>query len=359
MNIRRIFPMETNLRFRNLKDFVFQKEYAVNRTDEQPVYFYLDAATYNNLGDQAISLATEWFLDDEFGREHVRVVNEADTIGYIKSLKKQMHKEDVIVLGGGGNMGDLYPRYESLRRLVIKSFPDNKIVVFPQTIDYSSDAYGQKEFERAKRVYGAHKNLTLCAREEKTFEILEGFCKNVLLVPDIVLYLADKLSVSKDGSCECGICLREDKESLLDGKKREELLAGLKKRGIESEKITTKSPIEGNLLRFEDRKNALQSKIAEFAKFKFIITDRLHGMIFSILSNVPCIALDNSNHKVFGVHKVIKEWGNIDVIEVQYSDVFSILDKTNQIENAEVDTNLEENAFQGLIDSLKENYRDV
>lgn len=346
--------MEANLRLRNLKDFVFQKEYAVDRTDGRPIYFYLDAATYDNLGDQAISLAVEWFLDDEFGKEHVRVVNEADTISYIDSLKKQIHEEDVIVLSGGGNMGDGYPRYESLRRLVIKTFPKNKIVVFPQTIDYSAGAYGQKEFERAKKVYGAHKNLTLCAREKRTFEIFKGFCKNVLLVPDIALYLADKFSVQKDGSCECGVCLREDKESLLDEKKRSELFAGLEKRGIEYGRITTMCPTGCGLSRFADRENALRHKLAEFARYQFIITDRLHGMIFSILSNVPCIALDNSNCKVSGVYEALKVKRNIGVIKAQYSDIFDILEKKNLGENVKVDTNLKQEDFHGLIDSLKE-----
>lgn len=307
LNIRRILPMEMNLVIRNIKSFVFQKEYPVNRTDDRPMYFYLDAATYNNLGDQAISLAIEWFLNDEFGKEHVRVINETDIIGYIQSLKNQIYKEDVIVLGGGGNMGDLYPRYESIRRLVIKSFPDNKIVIFPQTIDYTDDKYGMKEFERAKRVYRAHKKLIICAREKKTLEIFKSFCKNVLLVPDIALYLAGKLLVTKGASSKCGICLREDNESLLDEKERGELFAELKGQSIDFEKITTMYFVEDKLMCFDDRKCAVQTKLEEFAKYKMIITDRLHGMIFSILSNTPCLALDNSNHKVSGVYSTIEK----------------------------------------------------
>ncbi|QOL36729.1 polysaccharide pyruvyl transferase family protein [Bifidobacterium subtile] len=39
-------------------------------------------------------------------------------------------------------------------------------------------------------------------------------------------------------------------------------------------------------------------KFAEFRKARLVITDRLHGMIFSAITGTPCIALNNSNGKV-------------------------------------------------------------
>ena len=51
--------------------------------------------------------------------------------------------------------------------------------------------------------------------------------------------------------------------------------------------------------------NAIYDKISEFSEFKCIITDRLHGMIFSLLSMTPCCVFDNKNHKVFGI---VESW---------------------------------------------------
>lgn len=306
MNIKRIFSIKTNFILRNIKEFVFQRKYEINRVDDRPICFYLDAATYNNLGDQAIAFATELFLDDEFGKEHVRVVNESDLIGYIKSLRKQIKDNDIIVLGGGGNMGDLYPRYESLRRLVVKSFPDNKIIIFPQTIDYSKDKYGQRELEKAKKVYGSHENLTLCARENNTYEILKSFCRKVILVPDIVFYLVGKLQLEYTRELDCGLCLREDREAALRSEEKSEIESNLKKQNLSFEKLTTSSLTQDYIKSFDEREKAIIQKLNEFGKYKYIITDRLHGMIFSILSGTPCVAIDNSNHKVFGVYDIIK-----------------------------------------------------
>ena len=38
--------------------------------------------------------------------------------------------------------------------------------------------------------------------------------------------------------------------------------------------------------------------INNLAKNKLVITDRLHGTIFSLITATPCIIFDNSNHKV-------------------------------------------------------------
>ena len=56
-------------------------------------------------------------------------------------------------------MGVLYQRYEAIRRMIIKNFPNNKIIIFPQTIDYGKTRYGDREFKRAKEIYNNHKNL--------------------------------------------------------------------------------------------------------------------------------------------------------------------------------------------------------
>ena len=39
-------------------------------------------------------------------------------------------------------------------------------------------------------------------------------------------------------------------------------------------------------------------KWEEFKHARLVITDRLHGMIFSAITGTPCVALNNSNGKV-------------------------------------------------------------
>lgn len=347
--------MEVNLIARNWRQFIGQKEYKLNRQDEKPIYLFLDAATYNNLGDQAISLAVEQFLNDTVGKDHVVVINESDIIGYIKSIKQHVRADDVIVLGGGGNMGDLYPRYESIRRLIIRNFPRNKIIIFPQTIDYSDDSYGRRALHRAEKVYGKHKRLIICAREKKTFEILNGFCKNVLLVPDIALYLLNKLDFSEEKTASCGVCLRNDKETSLSVSMREVVLEKLKTSSIGYEEITTSSLSKEKLLTYEARKRAVEEKLKEFATYRLIITDRLHGMIFCILANVPCIAFDNSNHKVLGVYEMLEDSMKTTVVAATQDNFHCYIDQYKMLEATPENLNSMDDAFDELAAALTGN----
>lgn len=307
MNIKRILPMEINLRLRNAKDFLLQKKYYIPEKKEKEVRcFYLDAATYNNLGDQAIALSMEIFLDDLFGQDNVFVINETEVISYLRSLKKEIKKDDVIALSGGGNMGDLYPRYESIRRLIIKNFPDNKIVIFPQTLDYSKDKYGTKELAEAQKIYSRHDKLWVCAREKRSYEKMKLIFPKVLLIPDIVFYLYGKIPDTDGYRTGVGLCLRTDKESILSENEK----AKIYKAVMSNKQCGALSTMEDNYSYYntvQERWKVVERKLKEFSEKELIITDRLHGMIFSILMNVPCIAFDNSNHKVSGVYNLVSQ----------------------------------------------------
>jgi exopolysaccharide biosynthesis predicted pyruvyltransferase EpsI len=47
-----------------------------------------------------------------------------------------------------------------------------------------------------------------------------------------------------------------------------------------------------------NRKNETFKFINDISGKKLIITDRLHGMIFSIITNTPCIIFGNNYHKI-------------------------------------------------------------
>ena len=47
----------------------------------------------------------------------------------------------------------------------------------------------------------------------------------------------------------------------------------------------------------EYRKSLVLSKLKEFAGCEIVLTDRLHGMIFSYITSTPCIAIANSTGK--------------------------------------------------------------
>ena len=65
----------------------------------------------------------------------------------------------------------------------------------------------------------------------------------------------------------------------------------------------------------EERNKIIINKLNQFKSSKIVITARLHGMIFSALTEIPCIVFFNNNHKVIGVYQWIKELPYIQLVE--------------------------------------------
>ena len=309
MNIKRIFPLEVNYRLRHFKDIIKQSKPNINLSNEKEkrVYF-LDAPEYGNLGDQAIAFALQTFMKDNFKEYSYYEIQEDNYLKYYKWLKNNIRESDVICLMGGGNMGNLYQRYEAIRRSIIKTFKNNKIIIFPQTIDYSNDAYGKREMKKSQIIYNSHNNLLLMAREEKSYNIMkELYYKcNVIFTPDIVLYLDYKNFANRNDSV--GICLRNDEEKVIKDKE------------IIIKEFTNYVDISthiGDSVRINDknRREIVEKKIKQFSQNSLVITDRLHGMIFSYITNTPCIAFNNSNGKIRGVYKWIEGKGKVAFLE--------------------------------------------
>ena len=308
MNLKHVLPIEANYALKHLKDNIKQITPSVEESllASNRRVFFLDAPAYGNIGDQAIAFAMESFVADILPDYKQIEITEDQLPASIHWLKKEVRTNDIICLTGGGNMGVMYQRYESVRRLVLKNFPYNPIVIFPQTFDYGSDSYATKELERAKQVYGVVKTLILCARDEESFAKMKAAFKKakVLFCPDIVLYL-DYRNVfeKKDG---IGICLRNDKERVLTDVQHELLY----KRYPEHSKLTTMDETELPIT-YKNRRKVVERKLREFAENRLILTDRLHGAIFAFITGTPCIAFPNTNGKVERVCKYLSENGDV------------------------------------------------
>ena len=355
VSIKKILPMEVNLELKNLTEYLKRVDIDVPQVVSIPKVFLLDAASYNNLGDQAITYATSLFLKDIFGEDRYFEISERDLLRNLKYLKNVIQTEDVLCLNGGGNMGNLYPRYEALRRKVIKAFPDNRIIIFPQTIDYESDSYGRRELERSGKVYNSHMHLVVCAREKKSFDLMRKLYRNVVLVPDIVFYLKGRITLVRTEKKDCiGVCLRDDRESVISTEQKNSVYSAIKKAGFKAENLTTMSDSYQMYANSDERLEALGSNLQEFGSYRCIITDRLHGMIFSILSDSYCIAIDNSNNKVSGVLNVIDGVDSVKILEADNIDktLYSDLNCLRDVAYDEAQNTLETNDFYSSLKNL-------
>jgi pyruvyl transferase EpsO len=121
----------------------------------------LDAPTQRNVGDSMI-----WAGSVEYFRHlRLKVVHVADLTNYdSRSLRGQLPEDGVILLSGGGNLGDIWPGHQRHRERVVADFPDRKIVQLPQSILFASP----ENAARANAVLGAHPDFTLLVRDRDT-----------------------------------------------------------------------------------------------------------------------------------------------------------------------------------------------
>ena len=274
---------------------------------------FISTPTHGNLGDQAIVLAQKKIFEDIGLRKNVIEICKSDYFLAASFLSMLLANDALIVIDGGGNVGTLWIEEEYKMRDIIKRFPQNPIVIFPQTAYFEDTDFGKAELQKAAEVYQAHENLTVFCRDQSTFNLFrEKMPKvNTFFVPDTVLYLHPKTLSQKSGTIL--FCLRDDKEkcsTLSDLRQSIENILAEKAFSCRDTSTVIQRKVTAR-----NREEILREKWEEFASANLIITDRLHGMIFSAIVGTPCIALDNVSRKVSGGQYWLKHLPYIRVLQ--------------------------------------------
>ena len=320
-----------------------RKPAVLKRSNGQKVVFFLMTPTYGNLGDQAIEIATDIFIKKYFPNYLVVKKHLQDTIFSIASIKKSIRKDDIVVLQGGGNFGNLYMECEIARRYVISHFKHNCIISMPCTITYTNNRAGKKEMNKTQKVCNMHPKLFLLSRENHSYQkALSLFpkCHN-FLVPDIVMLLKSEQSVVDDILCTrnfINVCLRTDNESLIRDQ-RDQIIKGISLKY--NNLIITDTQLYRSIndsIKIEEVKSILR----QFCCSRVVITDRLHGLIFSYLTETPCLVLASLDDKIVGTYEWIKENPNITFLpnggsEEVVSQVEQLLSGRYQKSNTDLD----------------------
>lgn len=309
--IKRLVP---NALKENIKAIIKKKEYRKYKKEcrqkHQIEYILFGTPIHGNLGDHAIAIA-EYEMLKKCGIAPFEVPTYEAELCY-NYLLENTTKDAVILITGGGSIGSEWLREEFFIRKIIQDFKDHKIIVFPQTIYYKDDETGREQKELDKQSYAQANGLYVCTREEKSYELVKQLhpTTKVLLLPDIVLSLAPyTFKEKREGIL---LCIRNDVESNISKEKRDEIEKIAKKF---STIVDTTDTVEKKKITEKTRQIELEKKLKEFAKYKLIITDRLHGMIFATLTKTPCIAIGNYNYKVEGVYQWLKGFSYIQYIE--------------------------------------------
>ena len=133
----------------------------------------------------------------------------------------------------------------------------------------------------------------------------------VFLTPDIVLSLdKSQPQITRNGIT---LSLRADDEKLLTSEQNESLINWAKETFSNVSFYDTHIN-KGNLS--EQQLDEELNKIwNQYKSSELVITDRLHGMIFSYITNTPCLVFLNNNHKISASYEWIEEQAPVILIK--------------------------------------------
>lgn len=268
-------------------------------------FVLIQTPTHGNLGDHAIAMAERRFLRGYFPR-----VPFVEVPGFAFSSAPQAYRalmnpeKDTVLIHGGGFMGSLWPEQEENVQLVLKELAAFPVVMLPQSVYYEDEkAPGA---QKSLCGYQACPRLLVLAREAYSQARVRRLMPEVRceLIPDMVLSLryTEKIG-ARNG---VGLCLRGDQEGILSAAQRSCLARTVKKQ-FPGEQILWTDTVQPEEQTGADAEAAVWDKMKEFAGYRLVVTDRLHGMVFAALVGTPCIVLDNCDHKVQGVYEWVRQ----------------------------------------------------
>ncbi|MBK0371290.1 polysaccharide pyruvyl transferase family protein [Flavobacterium agrisoli] len=248
----------------------------------------------------------------------------------------------VILLHGGGNFGDIYSSSQSFKKKVVENFPDNKIIIMPQTIFYENEKNKVNDFA----IFNKHKNLYICVRDKISYDIISQMFDNdrILLLPDMAFFINLDEFIVNEKSNKSLFLNRTDGEKV-DNKysdvfidKEVDVLdwptynSSNKRLNVLSNYVEALDGKICNILKyipivnlcihpsygFKNRRGMdkhVETGINFINKYDIIYTTRLHGMILSVLLNKEVIILDNSYGKNRGFYDAwLKNFNNLKLL---------------------------------------------
>ena len=270
---------------------------------------YIDYPVHQNVGDLLIMLGTEQFFRDHA----LSIVYRASIKDFHALPAKWRRPETVILCHGGGNLGDIYPPHQSLRERLIAKYPNNRIIILPQTIHFADPKHLAKSAESMRR----HCDLHIFTRDEISYRLARdnGFSKNIYLSPDMAhqlwpRYAMENVPVSQGKTL---FLIRTDLEksavptALVDEQANfvdwSNLLKPIDPVIIKFFTLSLRlNGYLGNVLPlrrmwFSYANMLVRRAIALYQPHEKVCTSRLHGHILACLMAKPSRLLDNSYGK--------------------------------------------------------------
>lgn len=297
--------------------------------------FFCGVPVHKNMGDQAQRFCIRQWCQNNYPEYEIL---EIPTWPFYEKefcdlIKNKVTKEDIIVIQSGYCTTDRHYDHK-MHRFIVKTFPNNKILIMPQTVKFFDD----REARKTGKIFATHNRLLFLARDKFSYESAKKYFENtkVELYPDIVTSLIGTMekSINKDGVL---LCVRNDSEKKYSNDEIEKLAKKIENAGVRCEISDTNSelPLSELVCKFEQEFDRV---LSFFGRHKVVITDRYHGTIFSLIANTPVIVLSTNDHKV----KTGTEWFkgvyddsqyNASSLEEAYSIAMDLINSNKEVVN--------------------------
>lgn len=268
--------------------------------------YYFGMPEHANMGDLGQYYCVKKWLSDNYSEYNViecvsSVVLDKES-GFDSFFKSVLKPEDILVIHSGYNTNDLSTISNKLNLYLIGRFKENLIIVLPQTVFFKYE----ENLRKSSEVFSKHNKLIFMARDEVSYDISRKMMMDghVLMVPDIVTSL---IGTRPEVKVRHGIvlCHRHDGEQFYTDSDFD----NIKDKLLSIDKVdimdTTIDMSYKKILK--DLHGAMMNIIEVFEKSRIVITDRYHGMIYSLVSNTPVIVMKTTDHKVIEGYKILKK----------------------------------------------------
>lgn len=325
--------------------WLFEIKYICIRENKKIIYCGI--CETSNMGDIAQTYCTRLWLKKNYPNYKVVECKTSvimdDDCNMIEIMKKIIKEDDLIFFQSGYNTHDLGGLQDLMHQSIIKAFPNNKKIMLPQTVFFKTP-------ERKKlcsEVYNSDKKLLFFARDHVSLVLAKEMFPDIYVdvLPDIVTTLIgeNNFTQKRDGIY---LCRRKDVEQYY----REEDYVTFAKVLNQFDSVDVSDTIisTSNKKIYNNLDGFVKNMVGKFAKYKLIVTDKYHGLIFSLAANTPVIVLKTKDHKVTSGY----EW---------FSKVFPdrVFYADNENELAEISKNILENPhYEKLDDYFKREYYD-
>ena len=272
----------------------------IEKADLQtPHIFFCGVCETSNMGDMAQTYCTYEWLKKNYPNHQILECKTTFLYDYpdrnmIRLMKERIRANDIIFFQSGYNTHDLGGREDLMHQLIIQEFPETEMIMLPQTVFFRSE----ERKGQASKIYNQHCRLLFFARDPVSEKLAKAMFPDtqVQLYPDIVTSLIGRFPNRESERKGIWLCRRKDVEQFYSEDEYVRFAALLS----HWDKVTVGDTIIQSKAE-EIRRNLFQfvsDMVNRFGEYRLIVTDKYHGLIFSLISNTPVIVLRTKDHKV-------------------------------------------------------------